>query len=174
MSQGQPVETMWEGRYIRALRQGSWEYVSRARDIRAVVILAEHDGKIVLIEQHRIPIGRRCLELPAGLIGDDDDNADVEDTAIKELEEETGFTAERIERLGDYYSSPGMVSESFTLVRAHGLKRVGEGGGVAGHEDITVHLVERDAIAGFVDQRRAAGIGIDVRLLLLLGDSLLG
>jgi ADP-ribose pyrophosphatase len=167
------VETMWEGRFIRAFKRGSWEYVSRVRGICAVVILAEHDGKVVLVEQERIPIGRRCLELPAGLIGDDDENADVEDTAIKELEEETGFTAERIERLGEYYSSPGMVSESFTLVRAHGLRRVGVGGGIAGHENITVHLVERDAIAAFVEERRAAGVGIDVRLLLLLGGTFL-
>ena len=173
MSEDEPVETMWEGRYIRALRQGSWEYVSRARDIRAVVILAEDDGKIVLIEQYRIPIGRRCLELPAGLIGDDNDNADVEDTAIKELEEETGFTAERIERLGEFYSSPGMVSESFTLVRAHGLKRVGDGGGLDGHEEITVHLVEREAIPAFVEERRAEGVGIDTRMLLMLGPALL-
>jgi ADP-ribose pyrophosphatase len=160
---------MWEGRFVTVKRRGTWEYVSRSRDIRAVVILAEHDGKVVLVEQDRIPIGRRCLELPAGLIGDEDENADVEDTAVRELEEETGFTAERIERLGEYYSSPGMVSESFNLVRAHGLRRVGEGGGVAGHEDITVHLVERGAIASFVEERRAAGVGIDVRLLLLLG-----
>jgi ADP-ribose diphosphatase len=160
---------MWEGRFVTVKRRGTWEYVSRSRDIRAVVVLAEHDGKIVLIEQDRIPIGRRCLELPAGLIGDEDENADVEDTAVRELEEETGFTAERIERLGEYYSSPGMVSEGFTLVRAHGLTRVGEGGGVAGHEDITVHLVEREDIAAFVEERRAAGVGIDVRLLLLLG-----
>ena len=174
MSNEPPVETMWQGRFIRALRKGSWEFVSRARDIRAVVILAEHDGKIVLVEQDRIPIGRRCLELPAGLIGDDDENADVEDTAIKELEEETGFTAARIERLGEFYSSPGMVSESFTLVRAHGLKRVGDGGGLDGHEDITVHLVARDAITAFIEERRAEGVGIDVRLLLLLGGALLG
>jgi len=169
-----PAETMWEGRFIRVLKQGSWEYVSRARDIRAVVILAEHDGKVVLVEQQRIPIGRRCLELPAGLIGDDGENADVEDTAIRELEEETGFTAERIERLGEFYSSPGMVSESFTLVRAHGLTRIGEGGGLAGHEDIAVQLVEREEIAAFIEERRAEGIGIDVRLLLLLGGALLG
>ena len=169
----EPVETMWEGRFVTVKRRGTWEYVSRSRDIRAVVILAEHDGRFVLVEQDRIPIGRRCLELPAGLIGDEDENADVEDTAVRELEEETGFTAERIERLGEYYSSPGMVSESFTLVRAHGLKRVGEGGGVAGHEDITVHLVERDAIVAFVEERRTAGIGIDVRLLLLLGGDLI-
>lgn len=165
---------MWQGRFIRVLKRGSWEYVSRVRDIRAVVILAEHDGKMVLVEQERIPIGRRCLELPAGLIGDDDENADVEDTAVKELKEETGFTAERIERLGEFYSSPGMVSESFTLVRAHGLTRIGEAGGVAGHEDIIVHLVERAAIAEFIEGRRAAGIGIDVKLLLLLGGVLLG
>ena len=173
MTDKQPVETMWQGRFIRALRRGSWEYVSRARDIRAVVILAEHDGKIVLVEQDRIPIGRRCLELPAGLIGDDDENADVEDTAVRELEEETGFTAARIERLGEFYSSPGMVSESFTLVRAHGLTRIGDGGGIAGHEDITVHLVEREAIVAFIEERRAEGVGIDVRLLLLLGGALL-
>jgi ADP-ribose pyrophosphatase len=168
VSEQHPVETMWAGRFIRALRQGSWEYVSRVRGICAVVILAEHDGKIILIEQHRVPIGRRCLELPAGLIGDDDENADVEDTAIKELQEETGFTADRIERLGEYYSSPGMVSESFTLVRARGLRRIGEGGGVTGHEDITVHLVEREGIGAFIEERRAEGVAIDVRLLLLL------
>ena len=168
------IETMWQGRFIRALRQVNWEYVSRARDIRAVVILATHDGKVVLIEQHRVPIGRRCLELPAGLIGDDDENAGVEDTALRELEEETGFTAARIEQLGEFYSSPGMVSESFTLVRAHGLKRIGEGGGLAGHEEIVVHLVERGAIAAFVEERRAEGVGIDVRLLLLLGGAMLG
>ena len=173
MTDKQPVETMWQGRFIRALRRGSWEYVSRARDIRAVVILAEHDGKIVLVEQKRTPIGRRCLELPAGLIGDDDETAGVEDTAVRELEEETGFTAARIERLGEFYSSPGMVSESFTLVRAHGLTRIGDGGGIAGHEDITVHLVEREAIVAFIEERRAEGVGIDVRLLLLLGSDLL-
>ena len=66
--------------------------------------------------------------------------AAVEDTAIKELEEETGFTAERIEVLGEFFSSPGMVAEGFTLVRAHGLRRIGEGGGNE-HEEIEVHLV---------------------------------
>jgi ADP-ribose pyrophosphatase len=66
-----------------------------------------------------------------------------------------------------------MVSESFTLVRAHGLRRVGEGGGVAGHEDITVHLVEREGIGALVEEKRAEGVAIDVRLLLLLSATLL-
>ena len=162
-----PLEVMWEGKYIRALRRGQWEYVSRANDVRAVVILAEHDGKMILIDQARMPLGRRCLELPAGLVGDEDPNASVEDTAVKELEEETGFTADRVERLGDFYASPGMLSESFTLVRAHGVTRVGEGGGNP-EEDINVHLIARDDVPAFIERMRERGFGIDVKLLLFL------
>ena len=169
-------ETMWEGRYIAAVRDGQWEYVRRARGIRAVVIVAETDaGEILLVEQMRVPIGKRCLELPAGLIGDDDggDGDTVELAARRELEEETGYRATAIVPLGEYYSSPGMVSEGFSLVRATGLTRVDEGGGVAG-EDIVVHRVPRGEIADFVEAQRKRGLGIDVKLLLLLGPNLLG
>ena len=162
---------MWEGRFITAVRDGRWEYVRRARGIRAVVILAETDtGEVLMVEQHRVPIGGACLELPAGLIGDDDGGeADtVEAATVRELVEETGYRPERVERLGDYYSSPGMVAEGFTLVRASGLTRVGDGGGTDG-ENIIVHRVRRDAIADFVAAKRREGVGIDVRLLLLLG-----
>lgn len=167
----QAPEVRWQGKYLRIVQQGQWEYVGRCRSVGAVVILAEHDGKVVLVEQFRVPLGRRCLELPAGLVGDEDDLG-VEDTALKELEEETGFGAEKIEMLGEFYSSPGMASEGFTLVRAHGLSKIGAGGGTA-HEEIDVHLVERSAIAAFVTARRKAGVAIDVKLLLLLGGALL-
>lgn len=163
-----PLETVWEGKYISALKRGRWEYVSRTGSTNAVVILAEHDGKIILIEQYRVPVGARCLELPAGLVGDEDPNATVEETAIKELEEETGFTAARVERLGQFHSSPGMVAESFTLVRAHGVRRIGDGGGTE-HEEITVHLVTREDIPAFVQSRRDAGCAVDVKLLLFMG-----
>jgi ADP-ribose pyrophosphatase len=162
-----PIETMWAGKYISVLKRGRWEYVSRTGTTTAVVILAEHDGKVILIEQYRVPVGRRCLELPAGLVGDEDEHATVEDTAVKELEEETGFTCDRVERIGEFHSSPGMVAESFTLVRARGVRKVGDGGGNE-HEDITVHLVPRDEIPQFVRQRREAGSAVDVKLLLFL------
>ena len=162
-----PPEVMWAGKFVRALRRGKWEYASRANDISAVVILAEHDRKVILIDQPRVAPNRRCIELPAGLVGDTDPNATVEDTAIKELEEETGFTATHVERLGDFYASPGMLAESFTLVRAHGVRRIGEGGGDE-HEDINVHLVPREEVSAFLDQKRAEGFGMDVKLLLLL------
>ena len=160
-----PAETMWQGKFVRAIKRGRWEYVSRTNEVRAVVILAEDDGKLILVEQFRFPIGARCLELPAGLIGDEEQGATVESTALKELREEAGYGAERIERLGDFYSSPGMLTESFTLVRAHGVTKVGEGGGVGG-EDITVHLVSRADLPALIGERRREGVGIDSKLLM--------
>ena len=162
-----PVEVMWEGKFVRAVRRGKWEYTGRTGGIRAVAILAEHEGKVILVEQPRVPLDCCCIELPAGLVGDDDPEATPETTAIKELEEETGFTAERVERLGEFYASPGMLTESFTLVRATGVRKIGEGGGTDS-EDITVHLVARSDIPNFLEQKRAEGMGVDVKLLLLL------
>jgi ADP-ribose pyrophosphatase len=162
-----PAELMWEGKFIRAFKRGKWEYASRARDIRAVVILAEQDGKLILVSQPRVAPDCHCVELPAGLVGDHDPTATIEDTAITELEEETGFTADRVERLGDFYSSPGMLAEAFTLVRAHGVRKIGEGGGDE-NENIVVHLIARPDVANFLEQKRAEGFGIDAKLLLLL------
>lgn len=162
-----PLHVMWQGRFVRAMKRGRWEYVSRCGSVNAVVIIAEHEGKVVLIDQYRVPAGKRCVELPAGLVGDEDENATVEETAIKELDEETGYTAERIEVLGEFMSSPGLLAESFTLVRAHGLSKVGDGGGTE-HEDINVHLVDRADIPAFLAARRAEGMAVDVKLLNFL------
>ncbi len=168
-----PVETVWQGKYIIAKKQGRWEYVSRARGIRAAVIVAiDDDGHLLLVEQYRVPLGRACLELPAGLVGDDTDGEAAETAAARELEEETGYRPGWVESLGEYFSSPGMVSESFTLVRARDLVRVGDGGGVEG-EGITVHRVKLIEVPTFVADCRARGMAIDVKLLLVLGQSFL-
>lgn len=171
-----PEEIVWEGRFITAKRRGRWEYVGRARGIRAAVILAIQDDHVLLVEQFRVPLGKTCLELPAGLIGDHDEAAE-EDALVaagRELEEETGWRAARLEVVGEFYSSPGMVSEHFTLVRARGLTQVGPGGGTEG-EDITVHRVPLAGLGQFVEERRSAGVGIDVRIMgLLLAGALSG
>lgn len=170
-----PEVIRWEGRYIVAKQRGRWEYVGRSRNIGAGVILAIDDAdNVVLVEQFRMPLGRPCLELPAGLIGDTE-GSEGEDPALaaaRELEEETGYHAARIESLGMFYSSPGMVSECFTLYRATGLTRVSAGGGIA-DEAIVVHHVPLSGIADFVAAKRAKGVAMDVRLLLLLGAGLL-
>lgn len=163
---------MWEGRFITAKRRGRWEYVGRARNIGAAVILAIHEGHVILVDQYRVPLERRCIELPAGLIGDDHEGEDGMLAATRELEEETGYRAERLENLGEFWSSPGMVSESFTLYRAHNLSKVGEGGGVEG-EGIIVHRVPIGGFADWLTAKRAEGYAVDVKLLLLLGGGML-
>jgi len=168
-----PLETMWQGEFITAYTRGRWEFVGRARGIRAAVILAVEDGHVLLVEQYRVPLGRACLELPAGLIGDEGDPDEAAEAAgARELEEETGYRPARMETIGEFFSSPGMVSESFTLVKATGLTRVSDGGG-AGDEDITVHRVPLAEIAAFVAARRAAGVAVDVKVLLLLAETIL-
>ncbi|WP_295633821.1 NUDIX hydrolase [Novosphingobium sp.] len=166
-----PEEIMWEGRFVVAKKRGTWEYVSRARNIRAAVILAvDAENHVILVEQFRVPLGKVCVELPAGLIGDHDDDAneDASIAAARELEEETGYRAGRMEPLGEFYSSPGMVSESFSLFAAHDLEKIGPGGGVPG-ENITVHRVPLAGLADFIADRRALGDAIDVKLLTVLG-----
>ena len=173
--QDEREEIVWQGRFITTKTKGKWEYVSRARGIKAAVILAIDDGPfgkaqdrhVLLVEQFRVPLGRNCLELPAGLIGDEDADEAVEIAAARELEEECGYRPSRVEVVGEFYSSPGMVSESFFFVRAHDLIKVSEGGGVEG-ENITVHRVALSDVAAFTEKKRNEGCAIDAKLLMLI------
>ncbi len=164
-------ETPWEGKYIKVRKQGAWEWVSRTRGVTAAAILAIDDGHVLLVEQHRMPLGKKCLELPAGLVGDEQEGEGMHEAARRELEEETGYRAERIVDLGRFHASPGMSSEGFNLVRAEGLTKVGEGGGVEA-EDIVVHRVPLAEVPAFMEQKRREGLAMDVKLLLLLGSPL--
>jgi ADP-ribose pyrophosphatase len=166
------VEIVWQGKYLAAKREGRWEYVSRTRGISAAVILVVDEGHAILVEQYRVPVGSMCLELPAGLVGDEEQGEAIETAAIRELEEETGYRAERMIDLGRYHASPGMSSEGFTLLRAEGLTKVGEGGGVEG-EEIVVHRVAVGEIPAFVERKRSEGAAIDAKLLLLLAGGVL-
>ncbi len=175
-----PEQVMWEGRFITAKTRGRWEYVGRARGIRAAAIIAldrDPDGTahVILVSQYRVPLSRFSLEIPAGLIGDDEgkQGEDALTAAARELEEETGYRAGSLEVLGEFYSSPGMVSECFTLLKATALTRVSEGGGTEG-ENITVHRVALRDLSRFVAEWRRAGHAVDVRIAMLLTPGYLG
>ena len=173
-------DVVWQGRFITAKKRGRWEYVGRSRGIRAAAIIAideDADGTrhVLLIGQYRVPLGCFCLELPAGLVGDDDGMEDEEaiTAAARELEEETGYAAADWTVLGEFYSSPGMVTESFTLLRATGLTRISEGGGIS-EENIEVYRVPLAGLAPFVADWRKAGHGVDVRVAMMMTPGFLG
>jgi ADP-ribose diphosphatase len=71
MITGEQAEVLFEGNYLRLLRRGRWEYVQRTRSTGIVVLVPITEaGELVLVEQLRPPIGKRVIELPAGLAGD--------------------------------------------------------------------------------------------------------
>ncbi|MGD9582534.1 MAG: NUDIX hydrolase [Lysobacterales bacterium] len=160
------TETLYDGRWIKLRRRNGWEYAERANPKGAVIIVALTDAReLVLVEQFREPLRAATIEMPAGLIGDiegsEDDDAVT--TAYRELIEETGFAAGRIDYLMGGPVSAGMSTEVAHFVRATGLVRVGPGGGDA-HENITVHQVPLASAAAWLLDRGRAGYPLDPKL----------
>ncbi|MAE66674.1 MAG: hypothetical protein CMJ18_20590 [Phycisphaeraceae bacterium] len=155
------TETVYEGRFLRIDRRGAWEYAARTNARGGVAVIALHDdGRIVLVEQHRPPVDAFVVEPPAGLSGDTDDSESLLESARRELEEETGYTARAWQRLETAYASPGMTDEAITFFLARGLTKTGKGGGVDA-ENITVHEVPLDDLPRWLAAR---GGPIDMKL----------
>ena len=164
------VTSLHRGKFLELKREGRWEYVSRTNSSGAVFILAVTDAdEIVLVEQHRVPLGGPTIELPAGMVGDEPDfhGESLLDSALRELEEETGFRAARGELLLSGPVAPGLTSEILHLVRAHALERVHAGGGVDG-EDIRVHVVPLCEVHHWLHQQAAAGKLVEPRIYAAL------
>lgn len=162
----QEATTLAHGRFLKLVRQGTWEYVERVNARGAAVIVAvTDDGKLVLIEQPRPALGGPVIELPAGLVGDEEgmEEEEIEAAAGRELVEETGFEASKLELVAEGPTSPGLTSERVALVLATGLKRVGAGGGTAS-EDITVFEVPLDEVEAFLREQTGRGRAIDVKV----------
>lgn len=158
------TSTLYNGRWLRLKKRGSWEYVERTNPIGAAVIVAiTPNDAILLVEQFRVPIQARTIEFPAGLIGDDGANETPEVCAARELEEETGWRAQRLQFVQGGPTSAGMSTETMQFFRAYGLQRVGAGGGVAG-EAIVVHQVSLALAPRFIAERAAQGFAIDPKV----------
>ncbi|MEZ4520240.1 MAG: NUDIX hydrolase [Thermomicrobiales bacterium] len=89
----------------------------------AIIPLTD-DGKILLVEHFRYPVGRTMLEIPAGTR---EPHERAIETARRELEEETGLQAESMIEIARFYSSPGWATEEIVLFRAESLSPSGHG-----------------------------------------------
>src|SRR3546814_16221141 len=103
------AKTVWSGRFLEARVDESWEYVVRTGSITEAVILAVDDGHVLLVEQYRVQLGRNCIELAAGLVGDEAENESVEDTAARELAEDPGNRAGYGEARGEIATCAGVI-----------------------------------------------------------------
>ena len=160
------TETLFNGRWLRIRKRGSGEFAERTNPGGAVIVVATTDAdEVLFVEQYRVPIECLTIEMPAGLVGDLEGQAHegVVETAQRELEEETGYRAGRIDFVMAGPSSAGMSNEQVAFVRARGLQRVGPGGGDE-TEEIVVHHVPREGVAAWLAGRAAAGYSIDPKL----------
>ena len=159
-----PIELLHAARFLHLCRRGRWEYAERTHAGSAVIVVAvTPEDRLLFVEQFREPIQQRSIEMPAGLVGDIDGAESIELAAQRELEEETGWRAERVEFLMMGPSSSGMSTEQIAFVRAHGLTRVGAGGGDV-TENITVHEIPRSEAPAWLDAKRREGYSIDPKL----------
>ena len=153
---------VYEADHLLVLESDGWQYAERKSAKEAVAVLAVADDGVILVEQFRAPLGKRVIDFPAGLVGDEDDLG-PDATAKKELEEESGYSCERVERLARGPSSPGITSEIVSFYRAPGISKAGAGGGVGG-EDIKVHVVPLEDLEEWLRAREREGLLLDLKL----------
>jgi len=118
-------KVIFEGRAVR-LRVDTVETIDGRTSTREIVehaeciavIAVDTDGNVLLVKQFRTPLQKELLEIPAGGI---DDGEDAEAAVIREMQEETGFRPQKLERLCGFYSSPGFCDEYLHLYLATDL-----------------------------------------------------
>jgi ADP-ribose pyrophosphatase len=129
------------------------EYPSGKKGVReiahhpggAVVVPLFDTGDILMVRQLRYPLGKHILELPAGKL---DKGEDPSHAALRELEEETGWTAGKLEKLTSIYTTPGFCDEELHIYLARGLRESPHGHKrEEGEQTMTLHTIPlRDAV----------------------------
>ncbi|MBQ7567660.1 NUDIX hydrolase [bacterium] len=158
------MEIIGQGKFLQLLNHNGWEYAERKKVSAIVAIIAEHQGKALVIEQFRPALGKRVIEWPAGLVGDvpGQENEDIVTAAQRELEEETGYRATRLQLLTYGPASAGLSNEIIHIFRAYDLVKVSAGGGVD-DENITVHLVPLSEIDAWLRQKQQEDVLVDLK-----------
>lgn len=158
--------TLYESKWLGLYRIGHWDFARRPNADSCVGILAiTQNDEIILVEQFRIPMGKRVIEIPAGLVGDElaHRGESLEESAERELLEETGYRARQIELLISSPTSAGMTSEYTHLFLAKNLVQETQGGGIDG-EEISVYQVPLSELREFLSKKQAEGAAVDFKI----------
>ncbi|GIP15217.1 ADP-ribose pyrophosphatase [Paenibacillus montaniterrae] len=123
----------------------------------AAAVIALHEGKLIVVEQYRKPLGKTQIEIPAGKL---DPNEEPQLAAVRELAEETGYVAHFVQLLQKFYTSPGFADELlyvyFTDQVTAGEQHLDE------DEDVIVRLITLEE----ADRYIASGQISDAKTLL--------
>ncbi len=137
-------------RISRRLADGTLHSREIVQHPGAVVILPLlADGRVCLIRNYRMTVGETLLELPAGTL---DAGEDPAETARRELVEETGYRAGRLEKLHEFYTSPGVMTERMHLFLATDL--TAGPAALEPEEEIQTQLVAWEEAMRLVDSRQ--------------------
>ncbi len=133
----------------------------------AVVVPVTDEGKIIMVTQHRFPVNKVLLELPAGKLSKGEDPFVC---AVRELEEETGFKSDNVKELGSIYTTPGYSTEKLWIYLAKDLKPGNHNReeGEYGMEvfELTLNEIEEKIYNGeIVDGKTICGIYLAKKLL---------
>ncbi|MGN6367648.1 MAG: NUDIX hydrolase [Phycisphaerae bacterium] len=165
-----PDISLHRGKFLELRQRNHWEYVHRIRGQTPVGIAAlTPDQKILLISQFRVPLQKTIIEIPAGLVGDKpgEESEPWQLAAQRELLEETGWAAEKIEFLAEGPTSAGLTSECIKLVRATGLTKRGNPT-PDGDEQIQVHEIPLTQVDNWLAEKVNAGQLIDPKVYAAL------
>ena len=162
------IRDLCVGKHLALRTDGHWEFAERTRASGGVVILAfTEQGELILVEQFRPPVQRRVISLPAGLTGDGGSAEEAAVSAMRELEEETGYRATSVRKLTEGPSSPGLTSELMTFFQAEGARKI-EGAIIDPEEGITSHLVPMAQLHDWLRAREDEGLLVDYKIYAAL------
>ena len=157
-------EVIYSGKWIEVVKEGHWEYVRRTKSVQAACITAlTKNQELVLIEEYRVPVKSKIIELPAGLVGDEIAGEDPAVAASRELMEETGFVSTDVVRACGGPTSAGLSNEMLTYILAFGAEKKGEGGGLEG-EDITTRVVPLSEVESWLYEQEQSGVIVSPRI----------
>jgi ADP-ribose pyrophosphatase len=162
----------YRSKYVNLYTSNNWQFASRnsvdevfTNKVNAVkVIAANHEGKIVLVEQFRPPFNANVIEFPAGLV---DEFEEPRDAAIREFKEETGLDLEITCDAGSGGSSPGLTDEVQQIFFGHATGELLTKEVKNGSENILLHLLTISELQDMITKGEK-NFSLDVKLYAAL------